>query len=211
MEDAGAGRGHSSPIVWKDRIFLTTSIEGGKAPDDHKAPIHLGFDLKPGYYHADSVGADHLYALKVLAFDARSGKLLWESTVYDGLMYDNRHSKNTYASSTMATDGRRSTHSSNRPGCTRSISTASCCGRSRSAGSPRPGMGPGTSPVIYENLLILQCDQEMGDGSFIVALDREDGNRSVAAGEDDPAQLGDAAHRAHAGARRDGRRRAPRS
>ena len=33
-----AGRGHSSPIVWQDRIFLTTSIEGGKAPDDHKAP-----------------------------------------------------------------------------------------------------------------------------------------------------------------------------
>ena len=65
------GRGHSSPIVWKDRIFLTTSIEGGNAPDDHKAPIHLGFDLKPGYYHADSVGADHLYALKVLAFDAK--------------------------------------------------------------------------------------------------------------------------------------------
>ena len=66
-----AGRGHSSPIVWQDRIFLTTSIEGGKAPDDHKAPIHLGFDLKPGYYHADSVGADHLYTLKVLAFDAK--------------------------------------------------------------------------------------------------------------------------------------------
>ena len=80
-----AGRGHSSPIVWQDRIFLTTSIEGGKAPDDHKAPIHLGFDLKPGYYHADSVGADHLYALKVLAFDAKNGKPLWERTVYDGV------------------------------------------------------------------------------------------------------------------------------
>jgi outer membrane protein assembly factor BamB len=36
-------------------------------------------------------------------------------------------------------------------------------------------MGPGTSPVLYENLIILQCDQEMGDGSFIVALDRRTG------------------------------------
>ena len=103
-----AGRGHSSPIVWQDRIFLTTSIEGGTAPADHKAPIHLGFDLKPGYYHADSVGADHLSALKVLAFDAKTGKPLWDRTVFDGLMYDNRHRKNTYASSTMATDGRSS-------------------------------------------------------------------------------------------------------
>ena len=42
------GRGHSSPIVWQNRIFLTTSVEGPPAPADHKAPIHLGFDLKPG-------------------------------------------------------------------------------------------------------------------------------------------------------------------
>ena len=42
-------------------------------------------------------------------------------------------------------------------------------------GIAKAGMGPGTSPVIFENLLILQCDQEMGDGSFIVALDRKDG------------------------------------
>ena len=43
-------------------------------------------------------------------------------------------------------------------------------------GIAKAGMGPGTSPVIFENLLILQCDQEMGDGSFIVALDRKDGS-----------------------------------
>ena len=53
-----AGRGHSSPIVWGDRVFLTTSIEGGPAPDGHTAPDHLGYDFKPGYLHPDSVGAD---------------------------------------------------------------------------------------------------------------------------------------------------------
>ena len=37
-------------------------------------------------------------------------------------------------------------------------------------------MGPGTSPIIFEDLLILQCDQEMGTGSFIVALARNDGS-----------------------------------
>jgi outer membrane protein assembly factor BamB len=39
----------------------------------------------------------------------------------------------------------------------------------------KAGLGPGTSPVLYEGLVILQCDQEMGDGSYIVALDRETG------------------------------------
>jgi hypothetical protein len=29
------GRGFSSPIVWNNRIFLTTSIEGEQAPAEH--------------------------------------------------------------------------------------------------------------------------------------------------------------------------------
>jgi hypothetical protein len=39
-------------------------------------------------------------------------------------------------------------------------------------GIGRAGLGPGTSPLIYGNLLILQCDQEMGEGSFIAAFDK---------------------------------------
>jgi outer membrane protein assembly factor BamB len=41
----------------------------------------------------------------------------------------------------------------------------------------KAGLGPGTSPVIYDNLLILQCDQEMGTGSFLIALDRTTGRQ----------------------------------
>ena len=37
------GRGHSSPIVWRDRVFLTTSIREAQVPG-RKAPVHLGFD-----------------------------------------------------------------------------------------------------------------------------------------------------------------------
>jgi len=36
-------------------------------------------------------------------------------------------------------------------------------------------MGPGVSPVLCENLIILQCDVEMGDGSFIAAVDKHTG------------------------------------
>jgi outer membrane protein assembly factor BamB len=36
-------------------------------------------------------------------------------------------------------------------------------------------MGPGTSPIIHNQLVIVQCDQEMGDGSFIAALNRRTG------------------------------------
>ena len=169
------GRGHSSPIVWGDRIFLTTSIEGGSAPEGHKAPVHLGFDLKPGYFHADSVGTDHLYALEVLAFDARSGRQLWERTVYDGVMYDNRHRKNTYASSTMVTDGRAVYAFFESGGLYAFDFDGTMLWKKTFGGIAKAGMGPGTSPVIFEDLIILQCDQEMGEGSFIAALNRRDG------------------------------------
>jgi outer membrane protein assembly factor BamB len=170
------GRGHSSPVVWGDRIFLTTSIEGGPAPAGHKAPDHLTFDLEPGYLHPDSVGVDHLYTLKVLAFDARSGKPLWDRTVYDGVMYDNRHRKNTYASSTVATDGKALYAFFESAGLYAFDVDGTLLWKKSFGGIAKAGMGPGTSPVIFENLLILQCDQEMGTGSFIVALDRRDGS-----------------------------------
>jgi outer membrane protein assembly factor BamB len=172
---AVAGRGHSSPIVWGNYIFLTTSIEGGKAPDGHAAPDHLGFDLKPGYLHPDSVGVDRLYTLKTLAYDARSGKRLWERTVYDGVMYDNRHRKNTYASSTVAADGTAVYAYFESGGLHVFDFNGNLLWKKSFGGVAKAGMGPGTSPVLFENLVILQIDQEMGTGSFIVALDRKDG------------------------------------
>jgi outer membrane protein assembly factor BamB len=169
------GRGHSSPIVWGDRIFLTTSIEGGKAPEGHKPPIHPKFDLTPGYLHEDSVGSDHLYALKVLALDAKSGKPLWERTIHDGVMYDDRHRKNTYASSTMAADGNAVYAFFESAGLHAFDFNGNLLWKKSLGGIAKAGLGPGTSVVLFENLIILQCDQEMGSGSFIIALDRKDG------------------------------------
>jgi outer membrane protein assembly factor BamB len=172
-----AGRGHSSPIVWDTHVFLTTSIEGRHVPG-HAAPDHLGYDLKPGYLHPDSVGADHEYALKVLAFDARTGKPLWERTAYDGLMYDNRHRKNTYASPTPVTDGQRVYAYFEAAGVYAYDFNGRQVWKSEALGAiAKGGMGPGTSPILHDGLLIIQADQEMGAGSAIVALDAATGRQ----------------------------------
>jgi outer membrane protein assembly factor BamB len=165
------GRGHSSPVVWGDRIFITTSLEGEPAPGN-KPPVHIGWDGKPGYVHPDSVGSDHHYALKVLAYDAGTGRLRWERTAYEGTMYDDRHRKNTYASSTVATDGRLVYAFFESAGLYAYDVEGELQWKASLGGIAKAGLGPGTSPILYDRLVILQCDQGMGEGSFIVALDR---------------------------------------
>lgn len=168
------GRGHSSPVVAGGRVFLTTSLEGELVPG-RKAPVHLGFDRKPGYLHPDSVGVDHENALEVIAVDARSGQVVWRRTAYEGLMYDDRHRKNTYASSTIATDGRLVYAFFESAGIYCYDFDGRLVWSLSLGGIAKAGLGPGTSPVLFDRLIILQCDQEMGDGSFLVALDRTTG------------------------------------
>ncbi len=169
------GRGHSSPVVWGDRVFITTSIEGKPAPPDHKPPVHPDFNHKDGYLHPDSVGSNYLYSLKVLAFDAKTGRKVWEDTPYDGTMYDDRHRKNTYASPTMATDGTLVYAFFESAGLYAYDFSGKLAWKKSLGGIAKAGLGPGTSPVIFEDLLILLCDQEMGKGSFIVALNKTTG------------------------------------
>ena len=169
------GRGHSSPVVWGDRIFLTTSIKGEEVPGK-KAPVHLDFSKKPGYLHPDATDVNYKHALKVLAIDAKSGKVLWDRTAYDGEMWDDRHRKNTYASSTMVVDGDRAYAFFESAGLyAYNFDGTLAWKQTFKDGIIKAGLGPGTSPIIYKDLIILQCDQEMGDGSFILALNRKTG------------------------------------
>ncbi len=97
------GRGHSSPVVWNDLVFLTTAVEGEVVPGA-KAPYH--FRKGRDFVHPDSVGADRRHRLEVIAIDAATGAVRWSRTAYEGLVYDDRHRVGSYASPTCATDGK---------------------------------------------------------------------------------------------------------
>jgi outer membrane protein assembly factor BamB len=169
------GRGHSSPVISGNLIFVTTSIKGAQVPG-RKAPVHLDFNRRPGYLHPDATDVDYKHTLKVMAVDAASGTVAWERTAYDGLMADDRHRKNTYASSTMVTDGERAYAFFESAGLYAYDFKGTLAWKKDFGSIIKAGLGPGTSPVIYKDLIILQCDQEMGDGSFIAALNRKTGD-----------------------------------
>jgi outer membrane protein assembly factor BamB len=90
-------------------------------------------------------------------------------------MYDNRHRKNTYASPTPVTDGRRVYAFFEAAGVYAYDFDGTLAWKASVGNIAKAGLGPGTSPILFGNLLILQCDQEMGAGSAIVALDRDTG------------------------------------
>ncbi len=89
------GMGISSPVVWGDRLFITTAIsEADKA----------GF--KPGLYgDVSPVNDSSVHEWKVYCIDKNTGKTLWERTAYKGVPKIKRHPKSTHANTTVATDG----------------------------------------------------------------------------------------------------------
>ncbi|HSB10253.1 MAG TPA: PQQ-binding-like beta-propeller repeat protein [Blastocatellia bacterium] len=169
------GRGHSSPIVWENRIFLTTDIEGDTVPGA-KAVEHKD-DGKP-FKHPDSVGGDRKHTFKVLSIDRGTGKVLWERTAYEGTVYDDRHRKGSYASPTPATDGRYVFAYFGSEGLYCYDYNGKLIWQAVPGKIATFGMGPGTSPVLFEETVILQCDEDNGEKSFIVALDKKTGKEA---------------------------------
>jgi outer membrane protein assembly factor BamB len=169
------GRGHSSPIVWDNRIFLTTSLEGPIVPGA-KAAEHID-EGKP-WRHPDSVGGDRSHTFKVLCVDGDTGKLLWEKTAYEGKVYDDRHKKSSYAAPTPATDGRYVYAWFGSEGLYCYDFKGNQIWKQSFGAIATFGMGTGTSPVLYEDLVILQCDEDNGEKSFIVAVDKKSGKQA---------------------------------
>ena len=90
------GLGHSSPVVWGDKVFVTTAITSG-AKDETRYGLYG--DVEP-------VKDDPKHTWKVYALDKRTGRILWEQVAYEGMPKVKRHPKSTHSDSTPVTDGR---------------------------------------------------------------------------------------------------------
>lgn len=92
------GRGWSSPVVWGNRIFLTSVVSAGETEDPKKGLYFGGERAEP---------SDAAHQWKVFCLDLESGVLLWERQVHEGVPAWPIHIKNSYASETPVTDGER--------------------------------------------------------------------------------------------------------
>jgi len=167
------GRGHSSPVVWGDNLFLTTAVEGPVVPGA-KPVVHM--ENGEVFVHPDSVGATHSHSFKVICLDAETGRVRWERVAYDGTVYDDRHRMSSYASPTPATDGRHVYVYLGSEGLYCYDFAGNLVWKKDLGGVATFGMGVGTSPVLYRSLVILQVDENTGERSFITALDKMTGD-----------------------------------
>ncbi len=164
------GLAHSSPVVWGQRIFLTSAVS-----NDPNATF------RPGLYGDGDASQDRsLHRWMIYALDKRTGKVLWERIAHEGAPVDKRHIKSTYANSTPATDGRivvawfgsQGVHAYDVNG--RFLWKVDLGRLDLGAYDiPTYEWGPASSPIIWNGLVILQCDTQ--DDSFILALDADTG------------------------------------
>jgi outer membrane protein assembly factor BamB len=138
---------------------VTTAIEGAEFPG-WKAPLHLA---SPEARYVNPAARRRMLTLKVYALQATTGKILWERTSFEGPPYDDRHRSNTYASSTIATDGKLLYVSFEAAGFYAYDIAGALKWKLDLGNIAKGGLGPGTSPS-FTDLVILQCDQEMGEG-----------------------------------------------
>jgi outer membrane protein assembly factor BamB len=162
----------SSPIVWGDRIYLTSVIEGEVVPGHRAVKHRLG--KEEDWIHPDSVAGDKKHTFKVMALEAATGKMLWERTAYEGTVYDARHRRSSFAGPTPVTDGTMVYAYFGPEGLYAYDAKGNLVWKAVTPFATL-GLGTGTSPVLYQNLVIIQRDEDNGESSALVAYDKKTG------------------------------------
>src|SRR5262249_495147 len=159
------GGGWSSPIVWGDRIFLTSVASGGDVETPKKG-LYFGGERQ------NVPQAEHRFV--VYSVDWKTGKTLWEREVYKGAPKSTRHLKNSYASETPVTDGERVyAYFGNLGVFCFDFKGKPIWNQMIEPQRTRFGWGTAASPVLYKDRLYILNDND--EKSYLVAYDKKTG------------------------------------
>jgi outer membrane protein assembly factor BamB len=168
-----AGLGHSSPVVWGDRVYVTTATADAPAAQSLK----LGDSDRAGIDPANDM-VPHRW--QVLALDRATGKVIWTRAVHQGVPRVKRHVKGSHASATPATDGRVLVAMLGSEGLIAFEMNGTELWRKDLgrlsvglADDPTYEWGPASSPVIHGNAVIVQNDRYRD--SYLIAFDLQTG------------------------------------
>lgn len=157
------GRGHSTPVIWGEQIWVTTAIE--KAASAEKR-------LKSNTGDQPVTVLDSV-SLRAVCVDKTSGKILHEVELLNVKEPQWVHQLNSYASpSPIIEEGRLYAHFGSFGTACLEPATQKVLWKNQEVQIMHEN-GPGSTPVIWEKLLIIHFDGS--DAQFIAAFDKEDG------------------------------------
>ena len=153
------GRGSSSPVVWDDKVFITTAI-----PQE------------------DGSGK---MAFQLLCFERTTGKILWSRTATTARPHEGTHSTNGYASASPCTDGQHVYAHFGSCG-TYCFTMGGTFVWERDLGDmqKRNEFGEGSSPTLFDGKLIIPWDHE--GPSRLICLDARSGQTIWDTPRDEP-------------------------
>ncbi len=164
----------SSPIIWGDRLFLTTAVGRDSNPKFEPDPS-FGYDIQR---------EKDVWRWKVLCLDKRTGARLWEKTVHEGVPRHGRHSESTHANPTPVTDGANvvSLFGSEGLFChglDGALKWKTDLGRLSAApdGHPELEWGFSSSPILHKGDVLIQCDVQ--GGCFVAVVDLATGKERL--------------------------------
>jgi outer membrane protein assembly factor BamB len=161
------GRGSSSPIIWGDRLFITTavSLEGG---DVEAPPPSTG---GRGPRSNEPTGR---YAFILYAFNRQDGSILWEKTLREERPHEGTHQTGTWASNSAVTDGQHVyAYFGSRGLYCLDMDGNLIWERDFGDMTKRRSFGEGSSPVLHEDKIFVLWDHQ--GPSFLYALDKATG------------------------------------
>lgn len=169
------GAGWSSPIVVDDQIFITSAFQEKAAPAKEPAAQPNPAQGTPPPPAEDSTYLQEVYRWEMICFDLKTGKELWKQVAHTGSPRIKKHAGSTYACETPVTDGKRVYAYFGMTGVYCYDLTGNLLWQKDMGDfTTLNGWGTGSSPVVYNDQLYIQVDNE--ESSFMVALDAATGN-----------------------------------
>jgi len=164
------GQGHSSPVIWADKIFLQTAIDTGQAKAAEAQPAQPPAAAPGGRGGRGGLSGPApktIYKFDLLCLDRTSGKVLWQKTATEAVPHEGHQPTGTFASYSPVTDGKYVWASFG----SRGLYCYDMDGGLKWS-KPLPTMrtamsfGEGSSPALAGDAIIAVCDHEAGSAIF---------------------------------------------
>ena len=161
------GKGHSTPAIWGDLLFLTAAVPFGKTLPPRRSDSSGAHDIAPITQH---------YRFVVIAINRKDGTEAWKRIVREELPHEGVHYTASLASASPVTDGEHlyAYFGSRGLYCldfTGEVKWQADLGQMR----PLHAHGEGSSPALYKDTVIVNWDHE--GPSFLIAFDKHSGEQ----------------------------------